>query len=63
MAVPTHKTSKTRKALRRSHMSLTAATLVTCPNCGKEIKPHRVCPNCGYYDGKKVKEIKVKEEK
>ena len=57
-----HKTSKTSKRLRRSHMALKATGLVECPNCGAQIQPHRVCPNCGYYDGKKVKEIKVKEE-
>lgn len=62
MAVPMHKTSKTRKALRRSHDALKATGLVTCPNCGEQIQSHRVCPNCGYYDGKKVKEVKVKDE-
>lgn len=62
MAVPMHKTSKTRKALRRSHIALTAPGLVVCPNCGEKIQSHRVCPKCGYYDGKKVKEIKTKSE-
>ncbi len=62
MAVPMRRTSKTRKALRRSNISLATPGLVVCPNCGAEIKPHRVCPKCGYYDGKKVKEIKVKSE-
>lgn len=62
MAVPVHKTSKTAKALRRSHMALAATNLITCPNCGAKIKSHRVCPKCGYYDGKKVQEIKVKSD-
>ena len=43
MAVPVRRTSKTRKALRRSHMSLAKPNLVTCTNCGEVIKPHRVC--------------------
>jgi len=63
MATPMHHTSKQKKNSRRSHDALKAKSLVVCPNCGKEIQPHKVCPHCGYYDGKKVKEIKVKEEK
>lgn len=61
MAVPTHKTSKSKKASRRSHSALKQTGTIICPNCGKEIQSHRVCPYCGYYDGKKVKEIKTKE--
>ncbi len=30
------------------------AGTVKCPNCGATIKPHRVCKECGYYDGKEV---------
>ena len=25
---------------------------VECPHCHEKIMQHRVCPNCGYYDGK-----------
>ena len=54
MAVPFRRTSKTAKRLRRSHFKLSVTGLVTCPNCGAMIQSHRVCPNCGYYDGKEV---------
>ena len=54
MAVPFRRTSKTRKALRRSHIALANPTLAVCSNCGAHIKPHHVCPKCGFYDGKKV---------
>ena len=37
--------------------------MVVCPNCGELKLSHRVCPVCGHYNGKQVKEIKVKEEK
>lgn len=60
MAVPFRKVSKTRKRMRRSHNALTADTLVKCPNCGTMIKPHRACPECGYYKGKEV--VKMTEE-
>ncbi|MDH4140206.1 MAG: 50S ribosomal protein L32, partial [Coriobacteriia bacterium] len=25
-----------------------------CPQCHEVKLPHRVCPSCGYYDGKEV---------
>jgi len=52
MAVPFRKVSKTRKRMRRSHNALTAAGTTKCPNCGEMIRPHRVCPACGFYKGK-----------
>jgi large subunit ribosomal protein L32 len=33
---------------------LTAPTLSRCSNCGETMRPHRVCPACGFYDGKEV---------
>ena len=54
MAVPFRRTSKTAKRLRRTHFKLSVSGLVTCPNCGNMIQSHRVCPSCGYYNGKQV---------
>ncbi len=62
MAVPPRRTSKTRKALRRTHFKLSNPGLTECPNCGATIKPHTVCKKCGYYDGKKVLDVKSKAE-
>ena len=70
MAVPFRRTSKTKKRMRRTHFKLAVEGLVKCPNCGAMIKAHNICPECGFYDGKKVVETKkakaaakVKEEK
>lgn len=52
MAVPQRRISKTRKRLRRTHFKLNVTGLVTCSHCGKMIKSHQVCPECGYYNGK-----------
>ena len=30
-----------------------------CPNCGANRLNHRVCPSCGYYNGKQVLTIKA----
>lgn len=52
MAVPARRTSKAKKAKRRTHYKLTIKGLNECPNCGEMKKSHHVCANCGYYDGK-----------
>ncbi|MEG0286046.1 MULTISPECIES: 50S ribosomal protein L32 [Vagococcus] len=54
MAVPKRKTSKARKARRRTHYKLSAPGLTACSNCGEMRKSHHVCPSCGHYDGKDV---------
>ena len=62
MAVPFRRTSKTKKRMRRNgNYKVTANNTVKCPNCGEAIKPHRVCPNCGFYNGKEVVAKKVEE--
>ncbi len=58
MAVPKRKVSKARRDKRRSNVwKLKAPALVKCPQCGELTLPHRVCKNCGYYNGRAV--IKV----
>ena len=55
MAVPKRKTSKQRRNKRRaSSYRLNKVTVVECPNCHEAKLPHRVCPICGFYDGKEV---------
>ena len=51
MAVPFRKVSKTRKRMRRTHYKIEENGTT---NCGAMIRPHRVCPECGFYKGKKV---------
>lgn len=62
MAVPARRTGVTKKRIRRGHIGLTALNTTRCPNCGAAIRPHHVCPSCGYYKGKKVIEVKSKAE-
>jgi large subunit ribosomal protein L32 len=33
---------------------MSAPTLVKCSNCGAYTVPHKVCSECGYYNGKEV---------
>ena len=60
MAVPFRKVSKTRGRMRRTHYKISANETTKCPKCGAEIRPHRVCPECGSYKGKDV--VKATEE-
>ena len=61
MAVPKGKVSKARRDKRRSsHWKLEVPGMVACPKCGEMILSHRVCKNCGTYNGKEV--IKVDSE-
>ncbi|GAB6138444.1 50S ribosomal protein L32 [Halanaerobaculum tunisiense] len=55
MAVPKQKTSKSRKRKRRTHKNLSAPNLVECSQCHEYKLSHQVCPECGYYKGRKVK--------
>ena len=45
---------------RRSHHALKKPALIACPECGEMVRSHVVCPHCGYYNKKQVKEIKAK---
>jgi len=59
MAVPSRKTSRTRRDKRRSHDALTAPQYTPCPQCQEPKLPHRVCRHCGYYKGKEVVKIET----
>ncbi len=62
MAVPKRKNPRSRRNSRRAnHDKVDAPTLVSCPNCGDVMVPHRVCPACGHYKGKKVIETGQKQ--
>lgn len=59
MAVPKGKVSKQRRNKRRSSVwKLAAPTLVACAKCGALHLPHRMCPECGSYNGREVKVVK-----
>ncbi len=58
---PKRKHSKGRRDRRRAHDALSVANLTVCSNCGNKRLPHTVCPNCGYFKGREV--VQVKKEK
>ena len=55
MAVPKRKTSKSKRDMRRvPNMKKSLPGLSDCPQCHEKKLPHRVCPNCNYYNGKEI---------
>lgn len=64
MPNPKRKHSKARRDKRRSANSkLYTTNLAICPHCKEMRMPHRVCPHCGYYNGKPVIVIETAAEK
>ena len=51
MAHPKRRTSRSKKKMRRSHHALSEKTVIVCSYCGEMMISHRVCPECGYYNG------------
>lgn len=56
MAVPKHKTSKSKRDMRRTHKKTSAPNVTKCPECGEVKLPHHACPSCGTYNDRKVTE-------
>ncbi|MBI3315851.1 MAG: 50S ribosomal protein L32 [Candidatus Omnitrophica bacterium] len=61
-----HSNARTRK--RRTHDVMSVMTTSACPHCESmgihnPVVSHRVCPRCGYYNGRPVLQIKTKEKK
>ena len=56
MAVPKYKTSRSKRDQRRGQIKISNRSLSVCTNCGSLIRPHRVCPHCGYFKGVQILE-------
>lgn len=54
MAVPKYRTSRSKARMRRAHRPVSASLALECSHCHELKLPHRVCPSCGYYNGKPV---------
>ena len=47
----------------RSHHALTAQSLSVCPDCQAKRLSHKVCSNCGKYNGRVVIDVMAKTVK
>lgn len=62
MANPKRRHSHARGAKRRTHYKLEAPGLTACKRCGAAVLPHRACPTCGYYRGRKYEKALLTPE-
>lgn len=60
MAVPKRRTSKSKRGHRRSHHHIIPVQVQYCPKCNEPVMPHRLCTNCGSYQGREV--VAMEEE-
>jgi large subunit ribosomal protein L32 len=59
MPLPKRKTSRSARNQRRaSAWRITAPALGTCSRCHAPKLMHHACPACGFYNGRRVIEIK-----
>lgn len=56
MPVPRQRLSSRRGRTRASHHALKPTTTSVCAQCKKPVVPHKVCPACGYYNGRNMNE-------
>jgi len=54
MPVPKQRKTSAARDMRRATHKLDAPTKSVCPQCHEPKPPHRVCPSCGYYNGREV---------
>jgi large subunit ribosomal protein L32 len=59
MSVPAKRLSRSKGRRRRSQQGKSDLHLGKCLNCSNAVRPHRVCPNCGFYKGKEIIKISL----
>ncbi|HSM15107.1 MAG TPA: 50S ribosomal protein L32 [Thermoanaerobaculia bacterium] len=62
MGVPKRRVSRARQGDRRAHQTLVLPQLEDCPHCHQKKRAHRACPNCGFYAGRPVLELKAPKD-
>jgi len=62
MALPKRQHSRSRSRKKLTHNKLYAPLLTECKECHKLKIAHMVCPFCGYYGGREVIKIELKEK-
>lgn len=55
--------TKSARNQRRSHHGLENPSVSFCTHCRKEVRPHTMCQNCGYYRGRQVIDVLAKLDK
>jgi large subunit ribosomal protein L32 len=62
MALQKRRHSSSRQGKRRGEQKIHVSSISLCPNCKSPKLPHRVCPVCGFYNGRQVVQMEAKEK-
>lgn len=54
--------TRSHTANRRSHHALKAPALATCKNCNATHRPHHMCLECGFYNGRQIIDLAAKKD-
>ncbi len=54
MPNPKKRHSKSRQGMRRANWKISLQSINSCPQCGQPKLPHRICINCGFYNGELI---------
>jgi len=54
--------TRSHTANRRSHHALKEPAVAVCKNCGGSYRPHHMCLNCGFYNGRIVIDLLAKKK-
>ena len=52
--LPKKQLAKARQRSRAAHYKIGQPARSTCSRCHNTKLPHRVCPTCGFYNGREV---------
>lgn len=55
--------TRAHSANRRSHHAIKAEALSKCTHCGASRRPHHMCLECGYYNGRQVMDLTAEKAK
>ena len=54
--------TRSHTANRRSHHALKSPEMTVCKNCAGMHRPHHMCLNCGFYNGRVVIDLAAKHK-
>ncbi len=55
--------NRSQSKQRRSHHGLKNPTVAVCSNCAAQHRPHNMCLDCGFYNGRQVLDLAAEKNK
>lgn len=55
--------NRSQTRMGRSHEGVKSPEMAVCKNCGANHRPHHMCLECGFYNGRQVLNLTAEKEK